>query len=325
MADLVSGLLGVLLATNQPLAASNFVAERTGIKIEVTDTNNPVEREYLRLMEMDNSAQAEVDHWIEEDNKLAGKGAASEQGTLRGKIRQRLDPVDKAYRDFLARNPNHTNARLAYASFLTDIGREDEAREHLVKARDSDPKSPAAWNNLANYYGHNGPVLQAFECYEKAIGLKPNEPVYYRNFATTVYLFRRDATNYFKIGEQEVFDKAMALYRKAFSLTPDDFLLASDLAQTYYGIKPPRIKDAMEAWTTALKLARDDIEREGIHVHLARWYRTAGDYASARRELNLITNEMYTLTRSNVLRMVEKDAAKANDAEKSGAEEAVSK
>ena len=47
--------------------------------------------------------------------------------------------------------------------------------------------------DLANYYGHNGPIEKAFEYYSKAISLKPTEALYYENFAATVYLFRRDA------------------------------------------------------------------------------------------------------------------------------------
>jgi tetratricopeptide (TPR) repeat protein len=306
MADLVSGLLSLLTATNQAAAASNLVAEHTGVRIEVTNTNDPVEREYLHLLEMDNAAQAEVDKWITDDQKFASAGAPSEQGTLRGKIRQRFEPVEKAYKDFLTRNASHTKARLAFGSFLSDTGREDDAKEQWEKARELDPKNPATWNNLANYYGHNSPVTKAFEYYEKAIALAPNESVYYHNFATTVYLFRTDATNYFKLTEQQVFDKAVALYRKALSLDPDNFPLATDVAQTFYGIKPPRVKDAIEAWNQALKIAKDEIEKEGVHLHLARWQKTAGDLPAARREIELVTNDMYSVTRSNVLRSLEK-------------------
>jgi tetratricopeptide (TPR) repeat protein len=302
MASLLSGLLGVLVATNQPSAISNLVHEKTGVRMEIADPNDPVEREYLRLLEMDDAAQAEVDRWLTDNEKLAGAGAGIDRGTMQGKIRQRFDPVEKAYKDFLERHPKHVKARVAYGSFLGDIGREDEAAAEYIKARDIDPQNPAAWNNLANFYGHNGPVTNAFACYEKAIELRTNEAVYYQNFATTVYLFRWDATNYFNITEQQVFDKAMALYSKALSLAPTDFPLATDLAQTYYGIRPPRIQDALKAWNDALKLARDDVEREGVRLHLARWNRTAGDLNAARRELSFVTNQMYWVTKSNILR-----------------------
>jgi tetratricopeptide (TPR) repeat protein len=309
MASLLSGLLGVLVATNQPSAVSNLIRERTGAKIEITDANDPVEREYLRLLELDDAAQTEVDRWLTDNDKLTGTGASLDQGTMRGRIRQRFEPVEKAYKDFLERNPKHVKGRIAFGSFLGDIGREDEAREQYEKAKEVDPKQPAIWNNLANYYGHNGPVTNAFACYEKAIELNPNEAIYYHNLATTVYLFRSDATNYFTITEQQVFDKAMALYRKALALDPENFPLATDLAQTYYGIKPPRVKDAFRAWEDALKIARDDIEREGVHLHFARWHRTAGDFEAARRELNLVTNQMYAVMKTNILKTLAKAEA----------------
>ena len=309
MASLLSGLLGVLVATNQPAAVSNLVHEKTGARIEVADSNDPVEREYQRLLELDDAAQTEVDRWLTDNNKLTGTGAELDQTTMRLRIRQRFEPVEKAYKDFLERNPRHVKARIAYGSFLGDIGREEEAKVQYEKATEIDPKQPAAWNNLANYYGHNGGVTNAFACYEKAIALNPNEATYYQNMATTVYLFRHDASNYYHISEQQVFDKAMALYRQALALEPDNFPIATDLAQTYYGIRPPRVKDAFKAWEDALKLARDDIEREGIHLHLARWHRTAGDFEAARRELQLVTNQMYSTTKTNILKMIAKSEA----------------
>src|SRR5687768_9952482 len=188
VASLLSGLLGVLVATNQPSALSNLVQQKTGAKIEIANPDDPVEREYLRLLEMDDVAQAEVDRWLTENDRFSAAGAAIDSLTMRGRIQQRFAPVEKAYKDFLERNPKHVKARVAYGSFLGDIGREDEAAAQYIKAREVDPKDPAAWNNLANYYGHNGEVTNAFVCYEKAIELSPAEPVYHQNFATTVYL-----------------------------------------------------------------------------------------------------------------------------------------
>jgi len=312
MASLLSGLLGVLVATNQPSAVSNLILQKTGAKIEVVDTNDPVEREYLHLLEMDDAAQAEVDRWLTDNDKFNGAGASFDSGTMRGRIRRRFEPVEKAYQNFLERNPKHVKARIAYGSFLGDIGREDEAKEQYEKAKEIDPSHPAAWNNLANYYGHNGPATNAFACYMKAIELKPNESVYYHNFATTIYLFRHDATNYFNISEQQVFDKAMTLYSKALALDPENFPLATDLAQTYYGIRPPRVKDAFTAWSDALKLARDDIEREGIHIHFARWHRTAGDFEAARRELSTVTNQMYAVTKERILKSLTTAESRTN-------------
>ena len=140
----------------------------------------------------------------------------------------------------------------------------------LEKARDLDPTIPSVWNNLANYYGEHGPTTNAFICYEKAIKLDPTESVYYHNFGTTVYLYRKDVKEYYHINEQQVFDKAMGLYAKATNWTRPISSLASDVAMSYYGIKPLRTNDALAAWTNALSLAHDEIEREGVYIHFAR-------------------------------------------------------
>jgi len=312
MASLLSGLLGVLVATNQSSAASNLVYEKTGARIEVADPNDPVEREYQRVLALDDEAQTEVERWLADDEKLNAAGAGVQGAALRARIQQRLEPVEKEYKSFLARHPKHAKGYIAYGSFLGEIGRENEAADQYLKAREIDPKNTAAWNNLANYYGHNGPVTNAFACYEKAIELNPREPVYFQNFATTVYLFRRDATNYFSLTEQQIFDKAMGLYRKALALDPENFPLATDLAQTYYGIQPPRVKDAFTAWNDAMKLARDESERDGVRIHLARWHRTAGDFEAVRRELGPVTNAVFQVAKERILKSLESAAARTN-------------
>lgn len=293
MSNLLIGLVSVLAATNTPAAISNLVTKEIGASVAIVNTNDPVEKELQKLMDQDDEAQAEVDKWIRENQEFVTKGAGVSVAALNDRIRKRFEPVRKAYDDFVARHPKNARARIAYGTFLGDISDEDGAFDQLEKARELDQTDPAVWNNLANYYGHNGPVTKAFDYYAKAIELNPNEPVYYHNFGTTVFLFRKDAVEHFNITEQQVFDKALELYSRALKLDPANFPLASDVAQTYYGIKPPRTEDALRSWTNALSLAHDEIEREGVYVHFARIKTHSGRFAEARAHLNTITNEMY--------------------------------
>jgi len=228
------------MATNQPLAVSNLVLQTTGISVKVANTNDPVELALDQILEQDDAAQAEVDRWIQENEAFAAKGAGVDREELRRRIQGRLAPVDKAYRDFIGNHPKHSRARVAYASFLSDTQSEDAAEQQLDKALAIDTNNAAIYNNLANIYGHHGPVKKAFEYYAKALQLKPDEPVYYHNFGTTVFLFRKDAQEYYGIDEQQVFNKAFSLYSNAMRLNPEDFPLASDVAQTYYGVHPFR-------------------------------------------------------------------------------------
>ncbi len=113
-----SGLLGALVATNQPAAVSNLVVQTTGISISIPDPNDPVEQEYHKLTAADDAAQAEVDGWIRENDAFAEKGGGVKPNVLNARIRARLEIIKKAYLDFLARHPDHARAHLAYGSFL---------------------------------------------------------------------------------------------------------------------------------------------------------------------------------------------------------------
>lgn len=316
MSNLLIGLVGALLATNQPAAVSNLVLRSTGISVTVPDPNDPEEKELQKVMEADDAAQGEIDRWIRENDEFAAKGAGVPQIQMKRRIQERLEPVRKAYEGFIARHPKSSRAMVAYASFLGDTKDEESAEEQLEKALAIDTNSPAIYNNLANIYGHIGPVKKAFEYYDKAIQLNPLEPVYYHNLGTTVYLFRNDAMEHYKIDLAQVFAKAFQLYSNAMRLDPDDFPLASDVAQTYYGIQPLRTEEALTAWTNALHIAHDEIEREGVYIHFARIKLLAGRFDEARAHLNSITNEMYAQLKSRITRNLnEKEAsAKTNAA-----------
>src|SRR5262249_18424263 len=156
-----------------------------------------------------------------------------------------------------------------------------------------------------------GPVKKAFEYYAKAIELKPDEYVYYYNYGTTVYLFRKDAKEYFGITEQEVFNKALELYSHALKLDPTNFPLASDVAQTYYNIRPLRIEDALKAWTNTLAIANDEIEREGVYIHFARLKLIDGRFSEARVHINAVTNAIYDELKGRVARNIDRQEKEA--------------
>jgi Flp pilus assembly protein TadD len=303
--ELLIGLVGALVATNQPLAVSNLIQQNAGISVTIVNPNDPAEKELTQLMARDDDVLAEVDKWIRDNNAFAAQGAGEPRETLNRRIRARFESVRKDYEDFLRRYPDFARGHLAYGSFLNDIGEEEAAGAQYGKAAQLDPKNPAAWNQLANYYGEHGPVTNAFVDYAKALELNPAEPVYYQNLAAMVYLFRKDAREFYGISEEQVFDKALALYRKAMQLDPQNFLLAADYAESYYGIRPLRTNDAIGAWTNALQIAHDDNEREGVHLHLARINIAAGRFAEARVHLNGVTNAAF----ADVKRQLERNLA----------------
>jgi tetratricopeptide (TPR) repeat protein len=305
-------LLGALVAVSPLVAATNLVSGTTSPSVAaVPAANDPVEKEFKKLMEDDDAAQAEVDQWIRDNDAATARGAGMPKADLQERIRERFRPIRDAYEVFLRRHPDHSRARVAYGSFLGDLQEEEGAREQWEKALALNAKDPAAYNNLANLYTHTGPIKKAFEYYAKAIELNSQEPVYYHNFGTAVFMFRKDAMEFYGITEQQVYDKALQLYSKAIKLDPTNFPLASDVAQTYYGIKPLRLNDALQAWTNALTLAHDEIEREGVYVHFARLKLQADRFAEVRAHLNAVTNDMYAELKKRLVRNLQKQEEQA--------------
>jgi len=84
------------------------------------------------------------------------------------------------------------------------------------------------------------------------------------------------------------------------------------VAQTFYGIRPSRTDDALRAWTNAFNLARDDIERQGVHTHFARVKLHAGRFAEAHLHLDSVTNGMYAELKRRLTRSLGEEEAKAN-------------
>ncbi len=302
MSDLTIGLLSALLATNPPQAVSNLVQEHTGVALPIVNVSDPAAKQLRDLMIADDAALAEVNDWMS-TNTIASTNAPA-IAEFKQRVRARFDVVKQAYESFLRNHPDNARGFLAYGSFLNDIGDEEGAKVQYENSRQLDPKNPAVWNQLANYYGEYGGLTNAFVYYTEAIRLDPTEPVYYQNFATTVYLFRKDAREFYGINEQQVFDKALGLYQQAMKLAPDDLVLATDYAESYYGIKPMRTNDALAAWTNCLNICKDENEREGILVHLARVKIAAGRVEEARAHLAAITNRAFADSKLRLERMI---------------------
>jgi tetratricopeptide (TPR) repeat protein len=295
--------LSALLATNQPQAVSNLVQQNTGISVSITEPADPEERELRHVMMADDATLDEVNSWIRTNTIARTNTPALEEFNLR--IRARLDVQKQAYEHFLRNHPDSARGYLAYGSFLHDMGEEEAAKVQYLNSKQIDPKNPAVWNQLANYYGEFGELTNAFTHYTEAIRLDPTEPVYYQNFATTVYLYRKDAREFYHLNEQQVFDKALGLYQQAMKLAPSDLVLATDYAESYYGIKPLRTNDALTAWTNALSICKDENEREGVLIHLARVKVAAGFFDEAQAHLNAITNRAFDDLKKRLQRSLE--------------------
>jgi len=111
----------VQISTNKSVVQQKSVTTKPPVAKAVTTNSvelaDAVEKEYEKLMEDDDAAQAEVDQWIQDNEKFATQGAGLSQPEMKRKITARFEPIKQAYEDFLRRHPNHAKARIAYGSF----------------------------------------------------------------------------------------------------------------------------------------------------------------------------------------------------------------
>jgi tetratricopeptide (TPR) repeat protein len=267
--------------------------------VQIPDPNDPVEKEFRQIEAEDDAAVEEIEKWSDEAGAAGLKGNNEPQMTLNTRIKRRLEPVKKRYEDFLAHHPDYVRARLAFGSFLLQTGEGEGAFAQWEKASQLAPKNPAVWDNLGRYYEDSN-VKKAFENYSKAIELDPAQPLYYHNLAACVYIYRSDAAEYWKISEQEALDKSLELYRKAMKLDPANFILATDYAQCFYTMRPPRPEEGLAAWNQCLKIARNEVEREGMYIHIARFQLQLSHFEEAQHALDAITNKMYSVLKDKI-------------------------
>lgn len=263
-------------------------------------TNDVVEREFQAVLARDDAAQAAAASLIATEEQNRDPLAAPFRVTLRARLDQKFQPVRDAYVDFLLQHPNHARAHLAYGSFLLDLGDEAEALVHDEKARDLDPGNPAVWNNLGGLYARLGRIPEALSSYQEAVRLNPSEAVYPHSLGTLICLFPREAAAYLHCDETQVLSHAVSHYQTAVRLDPDNFEYAQDLAETYYGRRPPKPEteearralgqQALGAWTNALERATLNVQREGVYLHMARWHLRSGSEKSALECLQRVTN-----------------------------------
>ena len=77
------------------------------------------------------------------------------------------------------------------------------------------------------------------------------------------------------------------------------------MAQTDNGIRPLPVEAALASWTNALRIAHDEVEREGVYLHFARIKLLAGRLAEVQAHLNAITNETYATLKQRLSRNLE--------------------
>jgi tetratricopeptide (TPR) repeat protein len=281
-------VIGRSWGTNTQAGDRSAATNATGLAPEAA-----VREELRQLLAADDAAQAEADRLLQENARWRTEASGASQEELQLRLRSRFIAVRSAYQQLLTRHPDHVEALLAYGGLLNDLGEDAGAAEQWEKARSLAPENPATWNNLANHYAGSENELKAFSYYEKAIALATNNAAYQRNLGFAIINLRSNAMSYYSLSEVAVLEKGLQFLRAAEKSLPDDFALATEIGQTLYAIRPLRTNELVAAWTRALEVAGDDVERQGVSLHLARAKILAGQPKEAQTWLAAVTNAAF--------------------------------
>ncbi len=264
-----------------------------------------IKREFRELLELDDKVHDEVDVWIRSNAKLTAKQVGIDPGSLDLQVRNRLSKVGEAYKAFLNRHSGHVRARLAYGSYFSDINEIDKAMVQWKKALELAPKNPVAWNNIGKAYGKQGRIAEALRHFGKAAELAPKEALYYRNLATLIFSYPDEAARYYLIDRSQIVPKSLELFKKARSIDPENFTLATDAALAQLGTQPLDAKAAFAAWNAALAIAPSSVEAEGVRIHLARIHAHLGQADAARAQLAKVHETQYIELKADILKSLD--------------------
>lgn len=209
---------------------------------------------------------ADDDALVQDWGHLSGSGSSATQSMLEARIRQ----LESEYQKFLSDHPKHARGMVAFAGFLRDFERDDEAILWWKKAIATDTNSAAAYNGLGEVYGATGQAGEALRLHQRAYELDPTEPVYRFNWATTCILFRNDAHEVYGWDTEEIFRRSLEQFRKARDLVPKDFEFSSAYAESFYLQKNPDWQEAYAAWQYCLGQPLAPADRQRVYSQLAR-------------------------------------------------------
>ena len=264
-----------------------------------------VEKEFRSVLLLDDKIHSEVDQWIRDNAKLTEKKSGIPVESLGEQIRIRLSKVEEAYVSFLAKYPKHVEARLAFGSFYSGLGKHDAAMGQWTEARDLEKQNPVPWNNMGKAYGQKGKISEAIRHFSKASELAPKQPLYYRNLAAMLFAYPDQAARYYLIDRSQVVPKVLLLFEKALILDPKNFTLATDTAMIYLATSPFKAKEAINAWNKALSLAPDIRSKEGVRIHLARIHARIGEPKVAQKLLLDVRDPSFNQLKEEILKKID--------------------
>ncbi|MEO5719308.1 MAG: tetratricopeptide repeat protein [Chthoniobacterales bacterium] len=213
---------------------------------------------------------------------LTTAAPANDRSLAAGEQRQQLQ-----HEKFLQEHASSAAGHASYAEFLSEHNNLRAAIAHWHTAQQLDPGNAAIANALGGAYLRMGKAAASAAEFARAIGLDRNNAAYHFNLANVEFMLRHDLTAAWKMEMPEVLQRALADFREASRLSPNDIEYARAYAETFYGVPEANWAEAEAAWKHVLSL---DPQSDFVYLQLARVSLKRGDAEGARQFLNKIVD-----------------------------------
>lgn len=197
----------------------------------------------------------------------------------------RQQHTQRAHEKYLQEHPASAPAHLAYAGFLSENGNLRAAIVHWRTAQQLEPGNAATANSLGGAYLRIGRAADSAEQFSRAIGLENGNAAYHFNLANVEFMLRHDLAAAWQKDMPNLLRLALAEFREASRLSPNDMEFARAYAETFFGVPNPDWSEAVAAWKHVLALSPQD---DFAYLQLARVSLKRGDAPGARRFLGQI-------------------------------------
>lgn len=170
--------------------------------------------------------------------------------------REEFEKAVGIYKQLIANMPEDHRSAAALAKLYTKQKMHDEAISTWQSLLKIDPENTQYRSELVKAYRAAGMFLEALEIIQQLIAEHPST-AYYSQLALVYMVDSR-------------FDDAVAAYRKAIELDPNDWRVHKDLGQLY--AQAGDFDAAEKTYKTALRLMRNNYGRTIINIQLAEVY-----------------------------------------------------
>ena len=182
--------------------------------------------------------------------------------------RQRLQVL---YEQLARKYPSEAAVQRAAGDYFSRDGQPTVALPLWEQAAQIDPRDADTADRLGGEFLRQGRTREAYSQFQRAVDAQPGSASYQFDLANVLYLFRQDLMSPPFAGlpdEDAALAQALAHFRRASQLAPDDLRLAQAYAETFYVFAKPDWPQALTAWETVLALSGE--KGDFANSHLAR-------------------------------------------------------